>query len=145
MQQFQLLINLFFKVLDKSDPPLRMLLLCWKRYLSTVSSMSHTSWKIKHTTSYVIIKLKNLGQNLTWTQTPVLLNLSSSLRVNLFLVQPQKPQQDLTVSGNLNWTPTDEPLDPTHLLGFSQKVTPRPKLLLGHTVAEWKQPRLLIC
>ena len=145
MQQFQLLIIYYWKSLKNRPAALDAFALPKEVSPCTVSSMGHTSWKNQTHHSYGIVKLKNLGQNLTWTQTPVLLNLSSSIRVNLFLVQPQKPQQDLTVSGSLNWTPTDEPLDPTHLLGFSQKVTPRPKLLLGHTVAEWKQPRLLIC
>ena len=88
-----------------TDPPLWTLLLCWKRYLFVQSPQWATPAGKSTHHFYGIIKLKNLGQNLTWIQTQSLLNLSSSLRVNLFLTQPQKLQQDLSVPGKLKWTP----------------------------------------
>ena len=129
---------LLFKVLETQTRRSGRFCFAERGICYTVSSMSHTSWDIK-------LKTKKSRPE-------------PHLDPNSKPLEPQQLPQGQPLPYTASETPTgplstrktqmnpkNEPLDPTTFLGSSHKVPPRPKLLLRHSVAQLKQPRLLIC
>ena len=143
MQQFQLLIIYYLKSLKHRPAALDAFALLKEVSVCTVSSMSHTSWKI--------------NTPLLWDYKTKKPRPEPHLDPNSKPLEPQQLPQGQPLPYTASETPTgplstrktqmnpkNEPLDPTTFLASSHKVPPRPKLLLRHSVAQLKQPRLLI-